>query len=79
VPLVAFMTWLYRRSDEFERHLMLLQCSVAFVITVLLDALVDQLQLARFVSPYETVPRWWLAIAAWAMSVLIVGIRNRPR
>src|SRR5688500_16788674 len=71
LPMIAVVTLLIRRGDEFERRLHLIAIAIAFGATQLLINALDWLVRAHFMSP-PPLSVLWLAIAVlWFMSIMM--------
>jgi hypothetical protein len=77
VPLIALIFWMYRRSDEYERHGMLVTASIAFAVSLLVMAALDMLSQSDLAGTWVWAPRWWTMVLCWMVSMLIVHVLRR--
>jgi hypothetical protein len=78
LPLVVLIAWMYRRSDEYERHGILLVSTVGFGMALIAMAALDVLARTDLLSGWTWSPRWWTVVACWIVSLIAVRtLRNR--
>ena len=79
VPIIVLLIWMYRRSDEYERHGLLLSGSVGLAVTFLAMALLDLLSHTELLQGWVWSPRWWTVAACWLIGIAVVRIGFRSR
>ncbi len=76
VPFGLFVPWIYRRSDEYERHRILLSIAIAFFLMALGLTLEDGLQRAGFVQWGAFGSSLWVIAPSWVLAVIFLRLRG---
>jgi hypothetical protein len=77
LPLIALLVWMYRRSDEYERHGMLLTTTIGFALSLLAMAALDLLRHTDLLPAWTWSPRWWTILACWIVGMISVQLIRR--
>lgn len=79
VPLIALLAWMYRRSDEYERHGLLLTFSIGLAGTFVSMAALDLLSHTDLLQWWVWAPRWWTVAVCWLIGIAFVRVILRDR
>ena len=74
VPVVLLLLWMYRRSDEYERHGMLLVTGIAFALALVVMTALDYLAFTDLLPAWVWLPRWVTVTICWVISLIAVRV-----